>query len=101
MPYHISTMCDLRSIVNCATRQIEKHQANHRIESGESDERKDCVAVADFMAVTLCSPEQAIDKPWLAAQFGRHPAERIRDVGKGKCQHQRPEQPVAFFQLST
>src|ERR1700677_1288430 len=100
MLYQVSIMRCLRSKVNFATRQIEKHQPYHHVEADESDESKNRLAVTDGVAVALSCPEQTVNKPRLAAQFCGHPAERVCDEGKRKRQHERPEKPGARFQFA-
>src|SRR5271170_7839794 len=53
------------------------------------------------MAVTLGCPEEAVNEPRLTAELCGHPAKRIGDIGKRKCQHDWPEQPPARFQLAS
>ena len=86
------------TVADLATDQAEKEQTEHKIEAGEADQREDRVAAAHYFAVAIARAKQSVDQPRLASQFGGHPTQSVGDVGKGKRQHQHPEQPGAGFQ---
>src|SRR6266478_3884013 len=86
------TFCDF------ATGQSEKEQTENEIKSGESDQREDRVAVANYFAVTIPRVKESVNQPRLATQLGRHPAKSIGDVGVGEREHQNPEQQTAGFE---
>src|SRR6516164_370966 len=84
-------------VADLTTKEKEKEQAEHKIKAGEAHQRKNGVAVAHHFAVAVARVKKAVDQPWLTSQFGRHPAQSVSNVRKGKCQHQHPEQPGAGF----
>ena len=61
---------------NFAPYQVQEEQAKYEIEADKADQCKYDVAIADDLAKTLARLKDAIDKPWLTSQFGRHPARR-------------------------
>ena len=85
-------------MADLTTDQVKKEQTEYKIETDEANQRENRVAVAHHFAVAVARVKKAVDEPWLATQFGRHPAQGVGDVRKGKRQHQYPEQPGAGFQ---
>src|SRR3954452_623746 len=75
-----------RTFCNFATGQGEKKQTEHEVETGESNQRENRVTVADDFTVAIAGVKQSVDQPRLASQFGRHPTERVGDVGIRKRQ---------------
>src|SRR5215475_9708308 len=47
----------------------------------------------------MSSAHNAVNQPWLAAEFGGHPAGGIGDVWHGSAEHQEPEHPSRFEEL--
>src|SRR5262245_21717187 len=84
-----------RTVADLTTDQKEKEQTEHKIQADEANQRENGVAVAHHFTVAVAREKKAVDQPWLTSQFGRHPAQCVSDVWKGKRQHQHPEQPGA------
>src|SRR5262249_32824001 len=74
-----------------ATHQSDKQQAKHEVQADESDERKHRIAAADDLAMAVRCAEETINQPRLASQFGRHPAQRVREVRKWKRKYEHPQ----------
>src|ERR1700678_3978817 len=89
----IMRILPVRSVVNFPADQIKEEQPEDKIEAGKPDEGKNDITVIDHRAVPLAGPEETVDEPRLASQFGGHPAQRVRDIGERKSQHERPKQP--------
>ena len=70
------------TVADLTAGEIEKKQAEHKVQSREADQRENRVAIAHDFAVPVARVKKAIDQPWLSAQFGRYPAQRVSDVGK-------------------
>src|SRR5215831_3947095 len=87
----------LGAVADLTTNEKEKEQTEHKIKAGEAHQRENGVTVAHHFAVAVARVKKAVDQPWLTSQFGRHPAQSIGNVRKGKCQHQHPEQRGAGF----
>src|SRR5215510_3444668 len=83
------------------TSQIQEEQTEHKIESGETNQRENRVAIAHHFAVAVTGVKEAVDQPWLASQFRSHPPQDVRDVREGKCEHQNPKQPAGGLQPAT
>src|SRR5262245_6994176 len=102
MANQISTMLHLRvregltggfwAVSDLAADQGEVEDAEDEVETGKADQCEDCTALADDLAGAVARAEQAVDEPRLAAQFGSHPADGVRDEREGKREHQGPEQ---------
>src|SRR5260370_10861690 len=91
----------VRTVGALTTDQKEKEPTENKIEPGETNQRENGVAVGHHFTVAVARVKKAVDQPWLTSQFGRHPAQCVSDVRKGKRQHQHPEQHGAGFQLAT
>src|SRR5262245_21645303 len=83
----------VRAVADLTTDQNEKKQAEHKIKADEAKQGENGVAVAHYLAVAVARVKEAVDQPWLASQFGSHPAQCIGNVWIGKRQHQHPQQP--------
>src|SRR5215470_10484396 len=90
--------CFFGTAADLTTGQIEKEQPEHKIKTGETDQREDSVAVAYYLTVALVGVKKAVHQPWLPSEFGCHPAQRVGDIRERKCQHQHPMQPGSRFQ---
>jgi len=70
--------------------QAEKKQSKNKVESRESNQRENRIAAAHDLAVTIPGVKEVVNEPRLAPQLGRHPAQRVGNVGEGKRQQQHP-----------
>src|SRR5580765_6396136 len=94
IPYQSSTMSRLgerRAARHLAKDQSGEQEPEHEIESAEPDQSEQRAPRMDEWARRVLRTQESVDDPRLAAELGRHPARRVRDVGKRKCEHQRPE----------
>src|SRR5262249_38343569 len=88
----------LRTLVDLASGQEEKQRTQHEVESDESDQCENRISGADNLAVAVLGVKEAVDEPWLTAEFGRGPSECVGDIGKRQGQHQTPKEPGVGFQ---
>src|SRR5260370_5806947 len=93
--YQISIMCRLRTVKNLAPNEIYKQETEDKVEAAETYQGEDRAARGDHAAHPVLRAKKSINKPRLAAQFGRHPTHGVRDVGKRKCEHQDPQHPAS------
>src|SRR5215510_8664366 len=101
MVNHTSTMLHLRrgwSMADLAANEDEVEDAEHEVESREADQSEDRTALADDVAGTIAGAEEAIDEPWLAAEFRRHPADGVRYEGEWEGEHENPQQRARRLQ---
>src|SRR5438128_1964612 len=87
-----------------AQNQTPQNQKEGEIVTGKSrsqQAREDRVTVANDLAVTVARVKQSVDQPRLPAELGRHPTERVGDVGIRKRQHQNPKQQTTRVESST
>src|SRR5262245_47013867 len=90
-----STMTHLHlawSTADLAAIQGEVEDAEHEVESREADQSEDRTALADDVAGAIAGEEDAVDEPWLAAEFCGHPTHRVRYEWEREGEHESPQQ---------
>src|SRR5665213_781187 len=90
----------LRTVRNFPRDQKQKQHAEHKIKSGETNQREQNISAAHDIADALPRSQNVKNNPRLPAKFCRHPTRRRGDVGKWKREHQSPKQAARFFQSS-
>ena len=78
-----------------AHEQHENDRQDH-VEAHEADQRKEAVARGDALRGPGRRAHESVDQPGLAPDLGGDPAGRVRDVGQGDGEHERPEQRAAL-----
>src|SRR5258705_8649005 len=80
-----------RTVAYLPADEIEKEQTEYKIETGETNQRKNGVAITHHFAVAVSRVKETVDQPRLTSQFCCHPTQRVGDVRKGKREHQHPK----------
>ena len=70
--------------------RLENHQDNieqaqEQVQAHKPDQRKEYVPRREGRGSSLDGRQQAVGNPGLATEFGREPACRVGDKGKGRC----------------
>src|SRR5262245_41629950 len=101
MVNQISTMLHLHlawSMADLAANQDQVEDAEREVESREADQCEDRTALTDDVAGAVARAEEAVDEPWLAAEFRRHPADGVRDEWEREGEHESPQQRARRLQ---
>src|SRR5262245_11644367 len=90
-----------RSMIDLAMDEEQKEDRQKSIESHEAKQSKQSVCSRDSMRISSAGTNQYIYKPRLTTYFRSQPSSGVGDVRKRQAQHDHPEQPTCFKQLST
>src|ERR1700761_2737070 len=91
----------VRTLGDLAADHEQEKQTENEVETNESNQGEDSIAVTYNFAVAVAGVKEAIGQPRLTSQLRCHPANGISDVWEWKCEHQHPKQPCAGLQPAT
>src|SRR6185437_11311830 len=62
------------AVCNFTMDEDQKQNRQNGVKSHEAEKSKQSVPGMDVFRIAFCRPHESINKPWLAANFRRHPA---------------------------
>src|SRR6476646_175619 len=90
-----------RAVRDLAIDEHQKQDCQHGVKAHEAEQGKQPVAGMNVFRIALAGAHESVDQPGLAANFRGHPAGGVGDIRQRQAEHDDPEQPARFIQLSS
>src|SRR6476646_4026124 len=89
-----------RAMRDLAVYQHQKQNGQHGVQPHETDQSEQAIAGMNIFRIAFRGAHEAIDQPGLPSDLRSHPTRGVGNIGQRQAEHDDPEQPARFIQLS-